>query len=155
MSKLSETALTQEEAEVEVKEDDASLKKEKSSESVIASFLARNESLVKSVQEEGEAPKTADLAERAETPELEAQEKTEEVEGAPEVVEIPDAEKSVAQESATEPEPVIREVVEAGTNMTISANEAALELQRINDQILEQTREELAAKEDKLKKMSE
>lgn len=39
--------------------------------------------------------------------------------------------------------------------MTISANEAALELQRINDQILEQTREELAAKEEKIKKMNE
>lgn len=39
--------------------------------------------------------------------------------------------------------------------MTISANEAALELQRINDQILEQTREELAMKEEKIKKMAE
>lgn len=145
-------------SEVQVQADvsqEAELKKEKSSESVIASFLARNESLVKSVQEEGEAPKTADVAERSQTPELLPVEPAEEVEGAPEVVEVPDAEKSVAEESAHEPEPVIREVVEAGTNMTISANEAALELQRINDQILEQTREELAAKEAKLKKMSE
>ena len=46
-------------------------------------------------------------------------------------MEIPDAEKrSTVQESAAQPEPV-REVTEAGTNMSISANAAALELQRI------------------------
>lgn len=132
------------------------LKQEKSSESIIASFLQRNESLVKSDAPEQPTAEAAETAEeRATTPHLEVAEKLEEAEGAPEVVEIPDAEKSAAQESATEPEPVVREVVEAGTNMTISANEAALELQRINEQILEQTREDLAAKETKIKQMSE
>jgi len=132
------------------------LKKEKSSESIIASFLQRNESLVKSDAPEQPTAEAAETAEeRATTPHLEVAEKLEEAEGAPEVVEIPDAERSAAQESATEPEPVVREVVEAGTNMTISANEAALELQRINEQILEQTREDLTAKEAKIKQMSE
>lgn len=132
------------------------LKKEKSSESIIASFLQRNESLVKSDAPEQPTAEAAETAEeRATTPHLEVAEKLEEAEGAPEVVEIPDAERSAAQESATEPEPVVREVVEAGTNMTISANEAALELQRINEQILEQTREDLAAKEAKIKQMGE
>lgn len=128
------------------------MKKEKSSESIIASFLQRNESLVKSEQEEADQrPKTVQAETRAEAPEIE-DDKTAEVEGAPEVLEIPDTEKSAAPE---EPEPIIREVAEAGTNMTISANEAALELQRINDQILEETREELAAKEERIKQMSE
>lgn len=132
----------------------AEMKKEKSSESIIASFLQKNESLVKTEQEESEQVVASVAAEDAE--------------GAPEVIEI-DAEKSAAAAEAEpkapelvdqevlveEPEPVVREVAEAGTNMTISANEAALELQRINDQILEQTREELVAKEAKIKKMSE
>lgn len=78
------------------------MKKEQSSESIIAGFVKEAEEAAKSV----EAP----------------------VEGAPVVIEM----ESNAQE-AEEEAPVVREVAEAGTNMTVSANEAALELQRIND----------------------
>ena len=154
MEELSKTALSHHsQADIEIKDAEKVIKKEKSSESIIASFLQRNESLLKTEQDETEQPaETAEAEDRALTPQLEAPEK---IEGAPEVLEIPDAEKSAAQEIADEPEPIIREVAEAGTNMTISANEAALELQRINDQILEQTREEVAAKEAKIKKMNE
>lgn len=146
MRELSQEALSRskvEPAEEVVVAEEPELKKEKSSESIIASFLQRNESLVKP-EDASQAPETTE--ERAATAEAKAEE-AEEVEGAPVVVEV--------EAEATEPEQPVREVAEAGTNMTISANEAALELQRINEQILEQTREELAMKEDKIKRMTE
>ena len=120
------------------------MKKEKSSESIIASFLQRNESLVAEDAEQDDKKQEDEPS----VPELPAEE-----EGVPEVIEV-DAEKSGAQDVEAQSEPV-REVAEAGTNMTISANEAALELQRINEKVLADTREELVQKEEKIKKMAE
>jgi len=74
------------------------MKKEQSSESIIAGFVKEAEEAAKSV----EAP----------------------VEGAPVVIEMPESNAQETEEEA----PVVREVAEAGTNMTVSANEAALEL---------------------------
>lgn len=109
------------------------LKKEKSSESLIAGFLQENATAEAAVKAEDE-PVAVDATE-----------------GTPVVVDMPESNAKEAEDEA----PVVREVAEAGTNMTISANEAALELQRINDQVLEETRQELAKKEEKVKKMNE
>lgn len=113
MQEQTKAALSKSKIGATDKESEPELKKEKSSESIIAGFLKENEAT-----ESAEAP----------------------VEGAPVVVDMPESDAKDAEKEA----PVVREVAEAGTNMTVSANEAALELQRINDQILEDTRQELA-----------
>ena len=83
------------------------------------------------------------------------QQEPEVVEGEPEVIEIPDAEKAPVQDGAVQAEEPVREVAEAGTNMTISANAAALELQRISDEMLEQARAEVTQKDEKIGRLTE
>lgn len=63
-------------------------------------------------------------------------------------------EKVVGHDASAQAEEV-REVAEAGTNMTISANAAALELQRISDEMLEQTRAEVLQKDEKIGRLTE
>ena len=139
MKELSREALSQSKISNQNDEEvEPSLKKEKSSESIIASFLQRNESLVKQdgqkVLDTEQAPESTEPKQEAGTPVVVP---TDDVEGTPVVVEIPDAEKRCSvQELVDQPEPV-REVAEAGTNMSISANAAALELQRIQEDMLE------------------
>lgn len=50
------------------------------------------------------------------------------MDGAPEVVEVAEAEQVPVQVDVTQAEQPVRVVAEAGTNMSISANAAALEL---------------------------
>lgn len=152
MKELSKEALSQSKISNAEEQPAAALKKEKSSESIIASFLQRNESLVKQPAEENNG---------AEEPELKEETNSgvaipaEDVEGAPVVVEIPDVVEKVVGHDASAQAEEVREVAEAGTNMTISANAAALELQRISDEMLEQTRAEVLQKDEKIGRLTE
>jgi hypothetical protein len=96
--------------------------------------LQRNESLVKQPTEDVSEP---ELKVQPDTPVVIPAEEDNEVEGAPVVVEVPDLVERVVGHDAAAQADDVREVAEAGTNMTISANAAALELQRISDEMLE------------------
>ena len=139
MEELPKTALVRDE------EMELLLRNERSSESIIASYIQRFELLVQSAEAEADA---AAEEERDATPLLSAG-KSDVAEDEPQVVDL-----SAALEE--EEAPVVREVVEAGTNMSVTPDhDEVLERERLHEQELEEAREDAAAKQQSINQLND
>ena len=129
MQELPKTALVRDE------EIDQIFRNERSSESIIASYISKFEHLVKNAEQEmGEAT----------TPLLVAND-SQMTEGEPQVVDL-----SGAYE--VEAEPVVREVVEFGTNMSVTPDhDEIVEREQKHERQLEEMRNEVECREAEIK----
>lgn len=130
MEELPKTALMRDEEMEQI------FRNERSSESIIASYISKFENLVKCAEQEiGEATTPLLAAEGAEMTEDE-----------PQIVDLSGACEEY------EVEPIVREVVEAGTNMSVTPDhEQILEREQQHERDLESMRNEIECRDTDIK----